>query len=300
MSKSGLDKKGLTAYGTLFKNTLGGKSTPSKAAQQTASVAAPEEERESKPLMETVTQNVEMALAAANVSGATEYMTKQMDSLKAMSSKGPMTFRVMALTGGVAMVFQCAMGSLGKLFSFSPLGALIEIYCGIFGVMTVILEAQDYAFLKSFRATLNENAKFLTKTWGRGLFYFFAGSLMFSQFNLFDMLIGGWMCFTGFTSVIVGAATANKLTDLKKSMASESFVKKLFNEMDADSSGTLDSVELAALCKSLGSPLDHNELVAALTTMDTSGDGKISYEEFYEWWAGWKHEKDELKGQFAV
>lgn len=67
-----------------------------------------------------------------------------------------------------------------------------------------------------------------------------------------------------------------------------------------DGNGTLDSKELAALCKAMGSELDHNELVAALTTMDSSGDGKISYEEFFSWWSGWKHEKDDLKGAFAV
>jgi len=153
---------------------------------------------------------------------------------------------------------------------------------------------------KKVRATLTEYAKFLTFTWGRGLFYMFAGSLMVSQFNLFDMAIGGWMVFTGFTSVVVGASTANKLTDLKKSMASESFVNGKFDEMDADSSGYLESKELAALCQALGSSLDHNELEAALTLMDTSGDGKISKEEFFGWWSGWKHEKDDLNGNFAV
>jgi len=192
------------------------------------------------------------------------------------------------------------MGSLGKLFSFSPLAALIEVYCGIFGVMVVILEGQDFSYLKRFRSILNENAKFLTFTWGRGLFYMFAGSLMVSQFNLFDMAIGGWMCFVGFTSVVVGATTANKLTDLKLSLASEKVVKEKFQEMDADGSGNLDSKELAQLCKSLGSSLDHNELEAALMTMDCNKDGQISFDEFMGWWAGWKHEKDDLKGQFAV
>ena len=69
----------------------------------------------------------------------------------------------------------------------------------------------------------------------------FAGSLMFSQFNLFDMAVGGWMCFVGFTAVVVGQHTANKLTDLKAKMASESVVKAKFNEMDKDGSGGLDS-----------------------------------------------------------
>jgi len=220
--------------------------------------------------------------------------------LQSLTHRGPMTFRVMAFLGGVAMVLQCFMGSFGKLLSFSPLSALIEVYCGAFGVVVVILEGQDLAFLTKFRAMLNEHAKFLTFTWGRGCFYFFAGSLMFSQMNLFDMAIGGWMCFTGFTSIVVGQHTANKLTDLKRTLGSESVVKSKFKKMDKDNSGSLNSAELASLCSDLGSPLDHNELVAAISTMDVDGSGTISYEEFYGWWAGWKHEKDTVGGQMGV
>jgi hypothetical protein len=217
MSK-GLDKKGLNAYGTLF----GRSSSKSKVSETTAltSSAPAAAVEEAKPLMDTANDMIEKGMAAANIIGAKDYMEEQLKSLKGLSSKGPMSFRVMALCGGVAMVVQCFMGSLSKFFSFSPLQALIEVYCGIFGVMVVILEGQDYKFLSGFRATLQEHAKFLTFTWGRGMFYVFAGSLMVSQFNLFDLAVGGWMVFTGATSIIVGGATANKLTELKKSMVS--------------------------------------------------------------------------------
>ena len=70
--------------------------------------------------------------------------------------------------------------------------------------------------------------------------------------------------------------------------------------MDRDGNGSLDSAELAELCKSLGSPLDHNELVAALNTMDTNNDGSVTYEEFFGWWSGWKHDGDSVGAQFAV
>ena len=49
------------------------------------------------------------------------------------------------------MIAQCFMGSFSKLLSFSPLQALIEVYCLVFGVITVILEGQDYKFLKGFK-----------------------------------------------------------------------------------------------------------------------------------------------------
>eukprot|EP00519_Triparma_laevis_P007495 CAMPEP_0182511752 /NCGR_PEP_ID=MMETSP1321-20130603/31002_1 /TAXON_ID=91990 /ORGANISM="Bolidomonas sp., Strain RCC1657" /LENGTH=271 /DNA_ID=CAMNT_0024718461 /DNA_START=33 /DNA_END=845 /DNA_ORIENTATION=+ len=232
------------------------------------------------------------ALDSASQAAAFSYLKDQLTSLHSSAHKGPMTFRVLSFLGGLAMILQCSTGTFGKLFSFSPLQALIEVYCLIFGVITVILEGQEYAFLRPFRTSVQSYCKLLTYTWGRGVFYMFSGSLMFSQFNLFDMLIGGYMCFIGFTSLIIGQQTANKLTDLKKTLASESVVKEKFKAMDVDGNGTLDSKELAALCKSLGSPLDHNELVAAISTMDKDGSGSISYEEFYGWWSGWSYEKE--------
>lgn len=46
-----------------------------------------------------------------------------------------------------------------------------------------------------------------------------------------------------------------------------------------------ESAELAELCASLGSELNHNELVAAISVMDKDRNNKITYEEFYTWWA---------------
>jgi len=171
MTSKGLDKKGLTAYGTLFG---GKKSTPLKSAPAPASAPAPSYQQqsapvddppeESKPLMETLAstftsnETVQQAMAAANMSGATDYMTKQLGSLKDLTSKGPMTFRVMALLGGCAMVAQCFLGSISKLFSFSPLGALIEVYCGIFGVM--VSPAAVPPFLVSIGGKLGGRSSF--------------------------------------------------------------------------------------------------------------------------------------------
>ena len=204
-----------------------------------------------------------------------------------------MTFRVMSLLGGLAMVLQSFLSFFTKILTLSPLRALISVYCFVFGLITIVLESSVYdsKYLKGVRDMVNVNCKILTYTWGRGLLYMFEGSIMFSMYTFGDMLVGGFMFFVGFTSVTVGMHTARKLTELKRSLGSSEVVKSKFDEMDKDNSGTLDSKELAVLCKELGSELDHNELVAALSTMDKDGDGKITYEEFYGWWTGWKHDK---------
>ena len=128
---------------------------------------------------------IQAAMISANASAAFDYMKEQMQSVHDRATSGPQSFRFLSLIGGGAMAAQAAMGSLGKFFSFSPLQACIEAYCFIFGVMIVILEARSLPGLTKFRKTLNENAKFLTFTWGRGIFYFVAGSLMFSCCTLF-------------------------------------------------------------------------------------------------------------------
>ena len=189
------------------------------------------------------------------------------------------------------MAVQSVFGSMGKFFSFSPLQMMIEVYCGIFGLLTIILEGRKYSITHSFHAYIRDYAKFLTFTWGRGIFYCFSGSLMFSQVTMIDMLIGGYMIVVGLTSIIVGRHTASKLTSLRHSLSSEKVVKQKFQEMDKDGSGYLDSAELANLCASLGSPLDHNELCASLQVIDADKNGQISYDEFFAWWSGWSYDK---------
>ena len=34
--------------------------------------------------------------------------------------------------------------------------------------------------------------------------------------------------------------------------------------------------------------------------MDTDCSGNISYDEFYQWWSGWKHSRESVSGMAAV
>jgi hypothetical protein len=150
---------------------------------------------------------------------------------------------------------------------------------------------------------LHEYAKFLSFTWGRGLFYTFAGSLMLGQGGLLDVIVGGFVTFVGITSIIAGKSASMKLTDMRRTLGSESAVRAKFEEMDKDDSGGLESSELAMLCASLGSPLDHHELAAALTLLDSNSDGEISFDEFYSWWSGWSTDGSDssiFNGQLRV
>ena len=60
--------------------------------------------------------------------------------------------------------------------------------------------------------------------------------------------------------------------------------RALFDELDADKSGSLDHGELEELCKKMGKKLSKKELTEAMTAMDADGSGHIEFGEFEAWW----------------
>jgi len=64
----------------------------------------------------------------------------------------------------------------------------------------------------------------------------------------------------------------------------DEIMRKAFKAFDLDGSGYIDSNELAEVSKELGKALDSAELDECLKDLDQNKDGKISYEEFSQWW----------------
>jgi len=81
-------------------------------------------------------------------------------------------------------------------------------------------------------------------------------------------------------SLLLSTSTASLSVD--KVMPTYSRVA--FDRLDRDGSGTIDIVELQALCKSLGRHLSRAELALAAQVLDCNGDGTIEYDEFLRWW----------------
>lgn len=126
--------------------------------------------------------------------------------------------------------------------------------------------------------------KFLEYTWGRGAFFFFVGSLQFTNFNMLDWAVGGYMMFVGVTAIIAGIAAARSLKLFKFSIKSEADLKQKWDEHDVDGNGTLDVKELAAFIRDAGIDMTTNEIASIFMTLDKNFDDRISYEEFYMWW----------------
>lgn len=73
---------------------------------------------------------------------------------------------------------------------------------------------------------------------------------------------------------------------MKASTFDRASVIEKFDQFDKDKNGHLDTIELSALCLSLGSTLSKNELESALFILDKNQDGKIEKQEFIDWWQG--------------
>ena len=88
-------------------------------------------------------------------------------------------------------------------------------------------------------------------------------------------------------SDVVGATTGiNVMADDRK----EKDARSLFDELDADGSGFLDSGEVEELCKQMGRKLGKKELAKAMAEIDADGNDEVSFSEFEAWWALNRHE----------
>jgi len=61
-------------------------------------------------------------------------------------------------------------------------------------------------------------------------------------------------------------------------------LRKVFDSIDKDKSGSIDRNEVAVLAKELGQEVKESDVEAIFSQMDTNKDGKISFEEFLIWW----------------
>lgn len=133
-------------------------------------------------------------------------------------------------------------------------------------------------------ASIRYYCKFLEFTWGRGVFFFFVGSLQVTNFNMLDWAVGGYMMFVGITAIIAGLAAAKNMRLLKFSIKNEDDLKRKWEEFDTDGNGSLDVKELSVFIRESGVTMTTNEIASAYMALDKNFDEKLTYEEFYMWW----------------
>ena len=61
-------------------------------------------------------------------------------------------------------------------------------------------------------------------------------------------------------------------------------LRRLFEELDVDGNGTLDTSEVVALAAAGGKKLTRRQLEEAMADMDKDGSGNVDFDEFEKWW----------------
>jgi len=125
--------------------------------------------------------------------------------------QGAPGIRILAFNCGFASfsvaLLNLILSPLGLLFD--PLHWILSVYQLLFSIVTMLFEihpdtAARFPVVVDYQARLMNNAKFLAKTWGRGMFYFFIGSLWLAQASWsrpLTIVVGVIMCIMGFVHV---------------------------------------------------------------------------------------------------
>lgn len=203
------------------------------------------------------------------------------------AEKGPLPLRVVSFLGGVAMIVVSILDAFRGVFNADVIHIMVSAYVCLFGAIICILEGAEFlpSWAVSVQAALHAQARFLRFRWGRGVLFFFAGSLQFSHWSILNVIVGGIMMLLGLISIGTGRRAADKLGELRRSIPDENALQRNFTAHDS-LNGFLGVNDFVSLVGSLGLEFGPNETEAAFAAIDLDNDGQISYEDFKQWWYG--------------
>ena len=224
---------------------------------------------------------------AVNVGNAALLEAKsKFQYLKQYAEDGEWTWKLAGFFAGLLIMGTSILSLLSNFFGLSWFTALLDVYCIMFGAVACILEYKDVLLTADACAIIRREALFLYRPYGRAAFYFFVGLLVIAKGGILNLIVGLFASAVGGIIFVASRNAIASLNQLRGTMKSEREVALKFAEFDTDNSGGLDSAELAKLCQSLGATQSLNELESALFVLDKNSDGKVSYDEFLDWWQG--------------
>jgi hypothetical protein len=218
-----------------------------------------------------------------NITEAGSFARERATELKQSVLEGNWSLRILVLLGALAMMTTSLIGLISDVYRIDIISCIIDIYCFILGVLMIILEyGYQLSFFAAIQPSLYKNALFLKFVWGRGLFYFIAGSIEISQRHYMNIIVGSYVCLLGFAFVFIGRSAARKLAEARRSTFSPQDLKDKFGESDEEMKGSLDLNQFSAFVKLLG--MDMNRREVETTFLQLEEDGRVSFEVILEWW----------------
>ena len=225
--------------------------------------------------------------SSENLENAQDIAKNKIAELRASVKTGDWSLRLLALLGGVALIFTAVLEFVSKIIALNILGALIELYVIFLGVIVLVLEGSQISLPQKFLHTLHKYALFLKYIWGRGLLYFVAGSLLVTGMQWMDYVVGGFMCLVGVLYVCVGRSTTNKLREMRQSELSERSLHEKFHEVDPEQTGFIGLEQFRQLANSIGLDMNRRQSEAAFLHIEKVDNDQITFEEFFGWWTEW-------------
>ena len=104
---------------------------------------------------------------ADSLENASDIARNKIRELRHSVKTGDWSLRLLALIGGVALIFTAVLEFVSKILNFNVLGALIEVYIIFLGVIILVLEGSQISLPKKFLHMLHKYALFLKFIWGK-------------------------------------------------------------------------------------------------------------------------------------
>jgi Ca2+-binding EF-hand superfamily protein len=185
------------------------------------------------------------------------------------------------------------------------LPSILNVWVFLFGLFIMAQESGSWCLFfstagcyralvcvgQSRSALTDHYMRFLDTVAGRGVFYFFVGSLAVCSwqkglglFQLLAVFAGLGVMALAVVNVIVGLRANSALSEIRGKIA-ENELQDAFRTADADGSGELDMAELANMIEKLGVKLDHGQWEVLVSQLDRDNSGTVSFAELKRWWA---------------
>lgn len=218
-----------------------------------------------------------------NITEAGSFARERAGELKQSVLEGNWSLRILVLLGALAMMTTSFIGLISDVYRIDTISAIIDIYCILLAVLMIILEyGYQLSFFAAIQPSLYKNALFLKFVWGRGLFYFVAGTIEISQRHYMNIGVGSYVCLLGFAFAIIGRSAAQKLADARRATFTAEQLREKFGESDEEMKGSLDMNQFAGFIKLLG--MDMNRREVETTFLQLEEDGRITFDVIMEWW----------------
>jgi hypothetical protein len=210
---------------------------------------------------------------------------------KFAAEEGPTIIRVPALLIALACIVTTIWPLVTMPAYWNVPNLIGSFHTCVLCILIIILEGRVLMYNRSpmnTRARVRGIAtRYLNVTrlvWGRGLLYIFAGSMNLTIDFEFVIYTGLPLCVLGLITIATGAHASYNLDRMKSSLTDESYLWGRFDANDGDNDGQIDINNFAELLWDLGLEFDDVYTYKAFQQINKDGDGKVSFDEFKNWW----------------